>query len=52
MTVAELKEKLEEMPNDMPVINASCSQEVDVVELTTGYYTGEKEIECCVIIFC
>ena len=50
MTVAEMIEKLEQMPKDLQVINGSCSQEVDVVEYTDNYYTDEGKISCVVVV--
>lgn len=42
MTVQQLIEKLQEMPQDLVVVNESCSQEVEIVELTqTVLYIGD-----------
>ena len=50
MTVKELIEKLQEMPQDMEVVNASNSMEVDSVEEVGNYCVCEKEKN--VILIC
>lgn len=50
MTVAEMIEKLEQMPKDLQVINGSCSQEVNIIEYADSYYTDEGKISCVVVV--
>lgn len=50
MIVAELIEKLEQMPKDLPVINGSCSQEVEIVDNTDDQYMLDGSKISCVII--
>lgn len=51
MTVKQLIEQLQTMPQDMIVVNCGSSDEIDHIEKTDEYYvTGNDEPIRCVLL--